>query len=442
MERGRGHGARIREAVRLKGPTGSTLTYLEGGLSRKRYDADRLVGLDPVDQRPLLARYDLRDAGQTWTRDAMARRSDGGLWRWRELLPVRSWEFVTYLGEGSTPLQAAPRLASWLGLDALLVKRESLNPTGSFKARGMAVAVSRAAELGATHLVAPSAGNAGGALAAYAAAAGVRATVIMPADAPRVNVVEVLATGARLIMLDGLISDCGRLARLIADESGAFDLSTLKEPYRVEGKKTMGFELAEEYEWRLPDAIVYPTGGGTGIVGMWKAFAELEALGWIGVQRPRMYCVQAEGCAPIVRAFEAGERFARAWEGATTAAAGLRVPSSLGDFLILDCIRESGGSAVAVRERDILETQRRLGRLGLGYVSLETAAAMAGLRALVDARAFGRRDEVVVFDTGAGFKSAPPDVEAPKSVPNDEDYWRARVLPGLRSAATVHNTPR
>ena len=364
------------------------------------------------------------------------------MWRWRELLPVRSWEFVTYLGEGSIPLQPARRLAAWLGLKSLLVKRESLNPTGSFKARGMAVAVSRAVELGATHLVAPSAGNAGGALAAYAAAAGVRATVVMPADAPDANVVEVLAVGADLVMLDGLISDCGRLARLIADETGAFDLSTLKEPYRVEGKKTMGFEIAEQMGWRLPDAIVYPTGGGTGIVGMWKAFDELEELGWIGSQRPRLFSVQAEGCAPIVRAFEAGERFARPWEGARTAAAGLRVPSAVGDFLILDALRKSSGSAVAVPEADIFELQKRLGRLGLGYVSLETAAAVVGLRSLIDSRAIAKSDSVVLFDTGAGFKSAPAEFESPRAVPNDEGYWRARVLPGLRNAATVHNKPR
>jgi threonine synthase len=425
-----------------KGPTGSTLSHLAGGLSGSRYDADRLIGLDPSDQRPLLARYDLQAAGRALTREGLGGRMSGGLWRWRELLPVRGWDFVTYLGEGATPLQPVPRAGAMLGLDRLWVKRESLNPTGSFKARGMAVAVSRAVELGATHLVAPSAGNAGGALAAYAAAAGVRATVIMPADAPNVNVVEVLASSANLIMLDGLISDCGRLAHLIALETGAFDLSTLKEPYRVEGKKTMGFELAEQCEWRLPDAIVYPTGGGTGIVGMWKAFEELEALGLIGPKRPRMYSVQAEGCAPIVRAFAAGERFARPWEDAITAASGLRVPSAVGDFLILDCVRKSGGSAVAVPEQDILEARRRLGEQGFGYTSLETAAAAAGLRALVDSNAIATTEEVVLFDTGAGFKSPPLDVDAPRALPNDEDYWRERVLPAVRrNAATVHKTP-
>ena len=307
-------------------------------MSGRRYAADELMGLDPADQRPLLARYDLGRAAQSLNRESIASRRSGGLWRWHELLPVRSWESVVYLGEGDTPLQPAPRLASWLGLARLNVKRESLNPTGSFKARGMAVAVSRAVELGARRLVAPSAGNAGGALAAYAAAAGVDATVVMPADAPVANQIEVLATGAELILLEGLISDCGRLARLIAEETGAFDVSTLKEPYRVEGKKTMGFELAEQLAWKVPDAIVYPTGGGTGIVGMWKAFEELETIGFIGAERPRMYCVQAEGCAPLVRAFGEGARFAEPWANASTAASGLRVPSAVGDFLILDAL--------------------------------------------------------------------------------------------------------
>jgi threonine synthase len=390
------------------------------------------MGLDPADQRPLLARYDLSLAAKTLDRESMASRTSGGLWRWRELLPVRRWESVLFLGEGATPLIAAPALGRRLGVQ-LTVKRESLNPTGSFKARGMAVAVSRAVELGARHLVAPSAGNAGGALAAYAALAGVRATVIMPADAPEPNRVEVLATGAVLLLLDGLISDCGRLARLIAGETGAFDLSTLKEPYRVEGKKTMGFEIVEQLGWRVPDAIVYPTGGGTGIVGMWKAFAELEALGLIGAERPRMYCVQSEGCAPIVRAFEEGSRFARPWEGASTAAAGLRVPSAVGDFLILDAVRESGGAAIAVPESQILATQPRLAQLGLGYASLETAAAVAGLEALASSGAIDG-GEVVLFDTGAGFKSDPPPLPRTDVIPNDEGFWRERLLPSLSRA--------
>jgi threonine synthase len=288
----------------------------------------------------------------------------------------------------------------------------------------MSVAVSRAVELGAIDLVAPSAGNAGGALAAYAAASGISATVVMPSDSPAVNQAEVLIAGANLILLDGLISDCGRLARLIADRLGAFDMSTLKEPYRVEGKKTMGFELAEQLGWRLPDAIVYPTGGGTGLIGMWKAFAELQAIGLIGAARPRMFSVQAEGCAPIVRAFEEGKRFAEAWDNARTSAAGIRVPSAVGDFLILDCLRESKGAAIAVPEHDLAGMQGRLAEAGAGYLSLETAAAVAAVPMLVEAKRIDRSDVVVVFDTGAGFKSEPPrDLVAPVRVPNDPDKW-------------------
>jgi threonine synthase len=414
------------------GRTGSTLSHLEGALSGLRYPADALIGLDPTDGKPLLARYDLSRAANALTRASLAARSAGGLWRWQELLPVQGWDFVAHMGEGSTPLDRATRLGTKLGLSKLLLKRESLNPTGSFKARGLAVAVSRAAELGARHLVAPSAGNAGGALAAYAAAAGVRATVIMPADSPAANQTEVMVAGADLILLDGLISDCGRLARVIADTLGAFDVSTLKEPYRVEGKKTMGFELAEQLGWRLPDSIIYPTGGGTGLIGMWKAFAELEAIGLIDGARPRMFSVQAEGCAPIVRAFEEGRRFAAPWERATTAAAGLRVPSAVGDFLILDCLRESGGAAVAVPERELPTMQRVLAATGNGYLSLETAAAVAAVPMLLESQRIEQDETVVVFDTGAGFKSEPPtDQHKPIRVPNDPGQWDG-VISNLR----------
>ena len=406
------------------GPTDSALTHLEGGLSGHRYEADRLIGVDPSDGKPLLARYDLRVAARTLTPAALAARGAGGLWRWHELLPVRSWEHVTYMGEGSTPLQRAGRLGAAFGLANLSLKRESLNPTGSFKARGMAVAVGRARELGAKRVVAPSAGNAGGAMAAYAAAAGLRATVVMPADAPSVNALEVLIAGADLILLDGLISDCARLARAIADRLDAFDLSTLKEPYRVEGKKTMGLEVAEQSGWRLPDAIVYPTGGGTGLVGMWKAFDELEAMGLIGRERPRMFAVQTEGCAPIVRAFDQGSRFADPWLDASTAAAGLRVPGAIGDFLILDCLRASGGAAVAVPEADLRATQARVARSEAGFVSLETAAALAALPYLVEARRLDRNERVVLFDTSAGFKSEPPaGMRLPAVVPADPSRW-------------------
>ena len=370
--------------------------------------------------------------GATLDREALAARRGGGLWRWRELLPVRRWANVATLGEGGCPLLPAPRLGAALGLRDLHLKAESLNPTGSFKARGMAVAVSRAVELGARHLVAPSAGNAGGALAAYAARAGVRATVVMPADAPAANQIEVLVAGADLLLLDGLISDCGRLAALMARELGGFDLSTLKEPYRLEGKKTMGFELAEDLGWELPDVVVYPTGGGTGLVGMWKAFAELEQLGLVSSRRPRLVSVQAEGCAPIVRAFDAGERFATPWAGAHTAAAGLRVPGAVGDFLILDAIRASGGCALAVGEAEIAAMQGLVAaRTGL-FSGLETAAAVAALPRLLDAGLIFAGDRIVVFDTGSGFKSpAPTGDRMPEVIPNDEAAWPA-VAEALR----------
>jgi threonine synthase len=388
-------------------PLRSALRELEGSASGRRYPADRLATVDPADGRPLLARYDLADAARTLTAAALAGRQ-GGLWRWWELLPVQDIAAAVHLGEGGTALLAAPRLGATLGVRRLMVKAESLNPTGSFKARGMAVAVSRAVELGATSLVAPSAGNAAGALAAYGAAAGAAVTVLMPADAPAVNHHEAAACGATVLLVDGLIDDCGRIARLLAERAGAFDVSTLREPYRVEGKKTMGLELAEQSSWRLPDVVVYPTGGGTGLVGMWKAFDELVALGLTGEERPRMVAVQAEGCAPIVRAFEAGASTAERWEGAVTRAGGIRVPAAIGDMLILDALRASGGTAVAVPEDGIDEGQRLAGRLGLGYVSPETGAAVAAVRLLRGRGDVGGDERVVVFDTGAGHKYPPP----------------------------------
>ncbi|MBA2533839.1 MAG: threonine synthase [Rubrobacter sp.] len=401
----------------------STLTHLEGALSGERYAADALMGLDPADNRPLLARYDLEKAARTLTASSLAKRRTGGLWRWAELLPVRDRNQIVYLGEGDTPLLAQSRLGEALGVPRLATKAEGLNPTGSFKARGMAVAVSRAVELGVTSFIAPSAGNAAGALAAYGAAAGAQVTVLTPVDATPVNRQEVLAMGARLILVRGLISDCGKISTALADSIGAFDVSTLKEPYRVEGKKTMGFELAEQLGWRLPDVIVYPTGGGTGLVGMWKAFDELEALGLIGPQRPRMVSVQSEGCAPIVRAFERGDRFAEPWQNADTRASGIRVPSAVGDFLILDSLRGSNGTAVAVSEDSISEMQTFAGRLGAGYVSPESAAALAAVPVLRERGEVERHEEVVVFDCGIGQKYPPPrDLpESPVVDPDDLD---------------------
>src|SRR4051794_40680083 len=386
----------------------SALTHLEGSESAASYDPDQLIGLDPADDRPLLARYDLDRAAATLTREALHHRRAGGLWRWAEILPVREAEHRIHLGEGSTPLLPVPRLGTALGVPNLRVKAEGLNPTGSFKARGMAAAVSRAAELGATALTAPSAGNAGGALAAYGAAAGLRVTVVMPRDVPPVNREEALVMGAEVILHDGLIDECGAVSRRIAEETGAFDVSTLKEPYRVEGKKTMGLELAEDLGWRLPDAIVYPTGGGTGLIGMWKGFGELEQLGLIGPERPRMIAVQTEGCAPIVRAFEAGERRAARWEDAHTRAGGLRVPQAVGDTLILDALRASQGTAIAVSEEALTEAQLLAGRLMGAYVAPESGAAFAAVRLLRERGDLGASEEVVVFDCGIGQKYPPP----------------------------------
>ena len=400
----------------------SALSHLEGSLSGRRYDAESLHQTDPADGRTLLARYDLPTARGTLSRDSVAQRS-GGLWKWAELLPVRDGSCIVTLGEGGTPLLRARRLGAALGLDRLELKAESLNPTGSFKARGMAVAVSRASELGARSFVAPSAGNAGGALAAYAAAAGLPATVVMPADAPLANQQEVVVCGARLVLLEGLISDCGKLARAISDATGAFDVATLREPYRVEGKKTLAFELAEDCGWELPDVVVYPTGGGTGLIGMWKAWDELEAMGLIDGRRPRLIAVQSDGCAPIVRAFESGAKFAEQWTGAATRAAGIRVPGALGDHLILDAIRASRGVALAVPEGEIISMQKFASEHGAGFISLETAAALAAVPALLERQLIERRERVIVFDTGAGFKSIPPDVPLPSPVADEPSAW-------------------
>jgi threonine synthase len=394
--------------------TNSTLAHLEGSLSGEKYPADDLMRLDPKDDRPLLARYDLDRAATTLTEESLARRRRGGMWRWSEVLPVRDGKNIVHLGEGDTPLIPQRRLGEAIGAPKLFTKAEGLNPTGSFKARGMSAAVSRAVELGAKAFIAPSAGNAAGALAAYGAAAGSEVTVVVPSDTPEVNRTEAGVMGARVVLVDGLISDCGEVAAQISGPLGAFDVSTLKEPYRVEGKKTMGLELAEQFGWTLPDVVVYPTGGGTGLVGMWKAFDELEEMGFIGSGRPRMVSVQSEGCAPIVRAFEAGKRFAKPWKNAGTRASGIRVPSAVGDFLILDAVRSSGGTAVAVCEEAVTEMQILAGKTGVGYVAPESAAALAAVVELKVRGEISPEDQVVVFDCGAGQKyPAPPGLPKP-----------------------------
>lgn len=381
----------------------SFLTHLECTACGAVYPADRLITVCPACGKVLYARYDLEGASREMTPEALSKRP-WDLWRYAELLPVRDHRHALKLGEGGTPLLPAPSLARDFGFDRLLIKEESQNPTGSFKARGLGVAVSRAKELGATAVAIPSAGNAASAMAAYAAKGGLAAYVFMPADTPEVMKAECRAFGARVVLVDGLINDAGKLVREGAAAYGWFDISTLKEPYRAEGKKTMGLELAEQLGWRVPDAIIYPTGGGTGIVGMWKAFAELEAMGLLDGRRPKFVVVQAEHCAPIVRALAEGQRHAELWADAATIAPGMRVPVAIGDYLMLDAVRQSGGTALTVTDAEMMEgVDLAATREGL-FLSPEAGAAVVAARTL-RARGFLRQeDEVVVFSTGTGLK--------------------------------------
>ncbi|MGB8506918.1 MAG: threonine synthase [Pyrinomonadaceae bacterium] len=379
------------------------VTHLECAACGRQYEAQRLLNLCTECGKPLLVRYDLEAAGRTLTKETLTgRRPD--LWRYREVLPVAHDENIVSLGEGWTPLLRAERLGRSLGLRELFIKDESQNPTQSFKARGMTAAVSMAKELGVRKLAVPSAGNAAGALAAYAARAGMEAHIFMPKDTPRANVVECEQTGAHVTLMDGLITDCGAEVARRKDAEGWFDVSTLKEPYRVEGKKTLGYELAEQMNWTLPDVIIYPTGGGTGLIGMWKAFAEMETLGWIDSKRPRMVTVQAAGCAPIVRAFEEGKRFADEFPDAATTASGLRVPRAIGDFLILDALRESEGTAIAVTDEELLAAVREIGAAEGIFVAPEGAACLPALRKMLEAGEVKEDERVVLFNTGAGVK--------------------------------------
>lgn len=381
----------------------SALSYLECPECGRQYPAEQRQHWCRPCASPLLARYDLATIRQTVRPQTVTARPPG-IWRWAELLPVRDARYRISLGEGDTPLLEAPRLGARFGLQHLFVKDESRNPTGTFKARGLAMAVARGLELGVREFVIPTAGNAGGALAAYAARAGCTAHVLMPRDAPRVNQDEVRAAGADLRLVDGLIHDAGRLAQSLARQHGWFDVSTFKEPYRVEGKKTMGLELAEAFAWSLPDVIIYPTGGGTGLVGMWKAFAELEALGWLRGPKPRMVSVQAEGCAPLVRAWEQGAERATPWEQAATIAAGLRVPTLFADRLALRVLRESQGVAVAVSDAAIRQAQAWLAQLEGIFAAPEGAATVAALQHLCKSGWIHAEERVVLFNTGTGLK--------------------------------------
>ena len=381
----------------------SYLSHLECTETGEIYSADDLHSLSPSAQKVLYPRYDLQTAKREVDRRVIEARSPT-IWRFFELMPVRDETNVVTLGEGGTPMLRAHRLEAAHDARTLYIKDEGLNPTGSFKARGLSAAVSRAKELGVDRLVVPSAGNAAGALASYCAKAGIECHVFMPKDAPDANKRETEMAGANLTLVDGLISDAGALSRKMAAELNLFDVSTLREPYRVEGKKTMGYEIAQDLGWRLPDVIVYPTGGGTGIVGMWKAFAEMEELGWIGPERPKMVVVQAEGCAPIVRAFEAGERHAEPWENATTIAAGIRVPSAVGDYLILDAVRESGGTALTVPDAEIVASMKAIASLEGIWPAPEGAATLTGYLKLRDSGVISPDEETILMNTGTGYK--------------------------------------
>jgi threonine synthase len=404
---------------------GSFVTHLEAAIDGTRLPHNRLQTIHAG--RPLWVRYDLDAIGKVVTRaDLTARPAHAStMWRYRELLPMEDDANLVSLGETMTPLVPCPRLGAALGLERLWIKDESRLPTGSFKSRGLCMAVSRAKELGVRRLAIPTAGNAGGALAAYAARAGMEAFVFMPADTPVVNRGEAALHGARVFLVDGLITDCAGIVRRGTEAMGWFDLSTLKEPYRIEGKKTMGLELAEQLGWRLPDAIFYPTGGGTGLIGMWKAFDELAHLGWIAPdRRPRMVACQAAGCAPIVTAFAAGSRFAEPFPNAHTRASGLRVPQAVGDFMILDAVRASGGRAEAAPEESLSGWMRRASALeGIGLCP-ESAACLAVLERMVREGAIGREDEIVVFNTGAAQKYTELlDAALPRLSPQADIDW-------------------
>jgi threonine synthase len=378
------------------------VTHLESALDGTRFEAGKFATVHQG--RPLWVRYDLAAARRAVSPPAFAARVNS-LWRYRELLPLPADAEPVTLGEGMSPLLPCPRLGAELGLARLVVKDESQLPTGSFKSRGMAAAVSMAKHLGLQRLAIPTAGNAGGALAAYGARAGMEVFVFMPDDTPRINQLEAALCGAKVFLVNGLINDCGKIVREGIDRAGWFDFSTLKEPYRLEGKKTMGLELAEQLGWRLPDVILYPTGGGTGLIGMWKAFAELTELGWLkDAKLPKLVSCQSDGCAPIVRAFEAGQRFAEPFPNARTIASGLRVPAAVGDFMILDAIRASGGWAVAGREENIVGWMRRVAEREGIAICPETAVCFDVLETLRADGRVGADDEVVVFNTGAAQK--------------------------------------
>jgi threonine synthase len=380
----------------------NTITHLECSVCQKRFDAGQVHNLCTCGG-PLLVRYDLAAAKKTWNRDALFE-APNSMWRYAPVLPPQHESSIVSLGEGMTPLIRTKRLGARYGAQDLWVKDEGINPTGSFKARGLSCAVSMCVELGIKKVAIPSAGNAASAMAAYAAAAGIEAHIFMPRDVPQSNYIECKAFGAQVTLVDGLISDCGKMVAARKDAEGWFDVSTLKEPYRIEGKKTMGYEVAEQMGWQLPDVLFYPAGGGVGMIGMWKAFEELEALGWIGPKRPKMIAVQAAGCAPLVQAFEQGKARSEFWEHAQTVASGLRVPKPLGDFLVLEAVRKSGGTAIAVSDRDMLDAGIDLATEEGVFAAPEGGACVAALKKLLASGFLKPEERVVIYNTGAGLK--------------------------------------
>lgn len=385
------------------------VTHLECGYTGSRYEPDVVHGLSD-EGKPLLVRYDLDGIRESVSKDDLSSRPSG-MWRYREFLPVRQSVNVVSLGETETPLVSLPTMSSQLDVGEILVKDEGRLPTGSFKARGIAMAVSMAKELGLDRLAMPTNGNAGAALAAYGTRAGMETYIFCPDDTPEINVREIALQGGKVWKVNGLINDCGKIVGAGKDAMGWFDVSTLKEPYRIEGKKTMGLELADQLGWQLPDVIFYPTGGGTGLIGMWKAFNELREIGWIEGDLPRMVAVQSTGCAPIVRAYDNGERHAQLWENADTIASGIRVPAAIGDFLILDAIRESGGFAIAVPDSDIEAARTDVATHDGLLLCPEGAATFAAYRSALDRNLVSKDERVVLFNCGNGLKYPMPPVD-------------------------------
>lgn len=406
----------------------TTVTHLECSVCGKKREAGHAHNLCECGG-PLLVLYDLERAKAKWNREEVAK-GPTNMWRYAPVLPVRNASNIVSLGEGMTPLLPTRRIGKQLGAHDLLVKDEGINPTGSFKARGLSCAVSMCVELGIRKVAIPSAGNAASALAAYAAAAGIEAYIFMPRDVPQANYIECKAFGAHVTLVDGLISDCGKMVAERKDAEGWFDISTLKEPYRIEGKKTMGYEVAEQLGWKLPDVIFYPAGGGVGLIGMWKAFAEMQALGWISSHRPKMIAVQTEGCQPVVRAFERGESKSQFWENAHTVAAGLRVPKPLGDALMLDAIRKSGGTAIAVSDEELLDATLELSRAEGIFAAPEGGACIAALGKLLANGFLKPEEKIVIYNTGAGLKYLEAfSTRFPRTTASEQDKLGGLITP-------------